>query len=207
LPYLKLKQPQARLALEIERIRAALPRTNNGGAEWTPRARAECEAIKQKIHSLNARGPAVKSAEDTFLPNQPIAEWNPRTQLWETSQMDLFSEQQAPYSLTWPTSGMTVSGRLYPLPRSELRMNDSESLSSPGRLPTPVAVTRERTASEVETRAGTRALGSANLDEVVIRDLLPTPNTMSGGPQTPEARAARGHGSYAEDIPELLPPE
>lgn len=138
LPHLKLKAPQARLALEVERIRSSLPRTNNGGAAWTPQSRAECERIKQKVHGLNAKGPGAKRAEDSFLPVRPIAEWNPLTQLWETDQMDLFSGRREPYSLPWPTSGMTRSGRLLPLPMSAHPTAGKESLSSPV-LPTPRA--------------------------------------------------------------------
>ena len=44
--------------------------------------------------------------------------WNPVRQLWETEQADLFSGQQEPFSETFPTSGMTRSGRLLPLPMS-----------------------------------------------------------------------------------------
>jgi len=51
-------------------------------------------------------------------------------------------------------------------------------------LPTPTAITRERTPREVAERMRTRSIGSANLDEVVIRDfqahLLPTPNAADG---------------------------
>ena len=47
---------------------------------------------------------------------QHIATWNPQTQLWVTEQADLFSGQQEPFSETFPTSGMTRSGRLLPLP-------------------------------------------------------------------------------------------
>ena len=137
LPHLRLKGPQARLALEVERIRASLPRTNNGGSDWTPQARAECETIKQKIHGLNAKGPGAKSVEDSFLPVRPIAEWNPQTQLWETDQMDLFSGRRVPYSPPWPTSGMTRSGRLLPLPMSGHPIGGNECSSS--QLPTPTA--------------------------------------------------------------------
>lgn len=129
LPHLRLKGPQARLALEVERIRMSLPRTNNGGSDWTLQARAECETIKQKIHGLNAKGPGAKSAEDSFLPVRPMAEWNPQTQLWETDHMDLFSGRREPYSPTWPTSGMTRSGRLFPLPASAHPIDGNESSS------------------------------------------------------------------------------
>ena len=49
---------------------------------------------------------------------QHIAEWNPTTQLWELEDVDLFSEQRAPFLATFPTSGMTLGGRLLPLPQS-----------------------------------------------------------------------------------------
>jgi hypothetical protein len=66
---------------------------------------------------------------------QQHIEWNPTTQLWETEQADLFSGQQEPFSETWPTSGMTRSGRLLPLPTSA--PPTAESVSS--LLPSPVA--------------------------------------------------------------------
>src|SRR6185312_5946309 len=59
LPYLRLKEAQARLVLEVERVRADLPRRPNGSGEWNSRARAECEAIKTKLHRLNAKGERV----------------------------------------------------------------------------------------------------------------------------------------------------
>jgi len=46
---------------------------------------------------------------------QPIATWNPARQLWELEDVCLFSEQQEPFSETWPTSGMTRNGQLLPL--------------------------------------------------------------------------------------------
>jgi hypothetical protein len=61
-PYLQLKQEQARLALEVETIRAALARRPNGlGGAWTPEARQVCAAIKQQMHVLNAKGPRVSA--------------------------------------------------------------------------------------------------------------------------------------------------
>ena len=63
--------------------------------------------------------------------------WNPVRQLWETEQADLFSGQQEPFSETWPTSGMTRSGRLLPLPMSGHPIGGNECSSS--QLPTPTA--------------------------------------------------------------------
>ena len=58
LPYLRLKRDQAEVALEVERIRDALSRRANGNAIWTPEAREACEALKQRMHQLNRKGPA-----------------------------------------------------------------------------------------------------------------------------------------------------
>ena len=67
---------------------------------------------------------------------QHIATWNPQTQLWETGQIDLFSEQSEPYSETFPTSGMTRNGQLFPLQASGHHTAGSEFLLL---LPSPVA--------------------------------------------------------------------
>ena len=65
-----------------------------------------------------------------------IAQWNPTTQLWETDQIDLFSEHSEPYSETLPTSGMTRNGQLLPLQALGLPIDESEYSSL---LPNPVA--------------------------------------------------------------------
>lgn len=163
LPYLRLKGPQARLALEVERIRLSLPRTNNGGSDWTPQARAECERIKQKIHLLNAKGPGARNAEASFLPVRPIAEWNSERQLWETDQMDLFSGRRVPYSPTFPPSGMTRSGRLLPLPASAHPI-DASGYSSSQVLPTPRATDGTKGGPNQRGSSGDLMLPSAVMD-------------------------------------------
>ena len=65
-----------------------------------------------------------------------IATWNPKRELWETDEVDLFSERQAPFSETWPTSGMTRSGQLLPLPMLAPPTAENGSLLL---LPSPVA--------------------------------------------------------------------
>lgn len=60
---------------------------------------------------------------------QHIATWNAKTQLWETDQRNLFCALQEPYAETWPTSGMTVAGRLYPLPPPVPHTAENESSS------------------------------------------------------------------------------
>lgn len=56
MPYLRIKAGQAYWVLEVERIRASLPRRPNGSGAWTPEARAECAAIKGRLHELNCKG-------------------------------------------------------------------------------------------------------------------------------------------------------
>jgi hypothetical protein len=62
----------------------------------------------------------------------PIAVWNPARDVWEIPETaDLFCEHSDVYSVTFPTSGMTVSGVAYELPTSVPRMDDSGWESSP----------------------------------------------------------------------------
>lgn len=112
--------------------------------------------------------------------------------------------QQVPYSETWPASGMTQGGRLYPLPMPVLRIAGSESSSSPGLLPTPrtahgmnstMEANRERIAHH--QAAGGRAW-RGTIEEAV--SLLPTPNaTDHKGPGQPPGRTRDGHLRPASD--------
>lgn len=198
-PYLKLKAPQARLVLEVERIRADLPRRPNGSGQWNSRARAECEAIKAKLHRLNAKGERAQNAEDSSLPRQPLATWNPRRMLWETDQADLFSAQQEPYSETFATSGMTRSGRLLPLPASAPPTDENEYSSL---LPTPGADLGEQHAPRdpVQRRA--------NGQQVSLEDAacyLPTPNAMDWvAPKNASNRQAQRDRGYGMDLREAV---
>ena len=57
--------------------------------------------------------------------------------LWETEELSLFSERLEPFSATFPTSGMTRGGRLFPLPQSAHHIDGNECSSLP---PTPATV-------------------------------------------------------------------
>jgi hypothetical protein len=83
--------------------------------------------------------------------------WNPKTQLWETENVDLFSERQEPYSVTFPTSGMTRRGRLLPLETSAPHIGGNEFLL----LPTP------GTMDDREKRT-THAAGNLTLQGAVV---------------------------------------
>jgi hypothetical protein len=121
------------------------------------------------------------------------AQWNPQTQLWETDQADLFSEQQEPFSETWPTSGMTRNGQLLPLPASEHPTGESESSLS--LMPTPTKGDGEGGGKRhgvtwEDTTKSTGAGGASRLRDVV--GLLPTPRATDGTKGGPNQRGSSG---------------
>ena len=101
------------------------------------------------------------------LPLQPFATWNSVSGVWETNQLDL-SAQRAPFSETWPTSGMTRNGSVYPLPRSAHPTPDTGSSSLPTALfRTPLASDAARggeSLQQVKARRGTIALSHQIID-------------------------------------------
>jgi len=109
--------------------------------------------------------------EETVQPlnPQPFATWNPESGVWETNQLDL-SARPAPFSETWPTSGMTRGGSAYPLPLSVLRIPGSASSSSrtaPILFRTPLASDASRggeSLDQVRARRGTIALSHQIID-------------------------------------------
>lgn len=111
---------------------------------------------------------------------QPFAVWNPTRGVWETNQPDLYGHL-APYSGTWPTSGMTHDGSAYPLPQSAHPILGSASSSSPSALfRTPLASDSARggeTLDQVKARGGTIALSHQVIDLVTRRERLPSPET------------------------------
>lgn len=100
---------------------------------------------------------------------QPLAIWNPRRGVWETTQRDLFG-LSAPFSAIWPTCGMTRSGSAYRLPLSALLTTGSASSSSPpakALFRTPLASDSSRggeTLDQVKARRGTIALSHQIID-------------------------------------------
>ena len=98
---------------------------------------------------------------------QPLAVWNPTRGIWEKPQLDLFGQQEQFWE-TWPTSGMTRNGSVYPLPPSAHRTPDTGSSSSPTALfRTPLASDAARggeTLQQVKARRGTIALSHQIID-------------------------------------------
>lgn len=137
---------------------------------------------------------------------QPFAVWNPTRGVWETSQPDLYGHL-APYSETWPTSGMTHDGSAYPLPQSEHRIPASASSFSLGALfRTPLASDSARggeTLDQVRARRGTIALSHQVIDLVTRRNRFSPETTFAligeffdAGDATPEPSPA---GSASPD--------
>lgn len=145
---------------------------------------------------------------------QPFAIWNPTRGVWETSQPDLYGHL-APYSETWPTSGITRDGSAYPLPQSEHRIHGSESSSSPTPLfRTPLASDSARggeTLEQVKARRGTIALSHQVIDLVTAHGRRPSPETtfalieefFDSGDATLKPSA---DGNVLRAAPRLLPP-
>lgn len=108
---------------------------------------------------------------------QPFAVWDPTRGVWETSQPDLYGHL-APYSETWPTSGMTHDGSAYPLPSSVRPIPGSASSSSPAALfRTPLASDSARggeSLEQVRARRGTIALSHQVIELVAKRSRRPS---------------------------------
>ena len=124
---------------------------------------------------------------------QHIAQWNPTTQLWETDQIDLFSGRSEPYSVTFPTSGMTRSGALLPLPASGHRIGGS-GFSSSRLLPTPTSGDEVGTGYATSWEELTQANGRHRLRDAVtvIANMLPTPPATDGTKGGPNQRGSSG---------------
>ena len=114
-------------------------------------------------------------------PVQPLAVWNPTRGIWEKLHLDLLGQQEQFWE-TWPTSGMTRNGSVYPLQQSAHPTPDTASSSSPTALfRTPLASDASRggeSLQQVKARRGTIALSHQIIDLA-----LHGPN---GYPQTEE---------------------
>lgn len=90
---------------------------------------------------------------------QPIAQWNPARDVWETDQLSICGHSDV-FSETFPTSGMTAAGTAFALPTSALRTDVSASSSL---LPTP---------SVADAMGGHERRGGARGDELLLTGVL-----------------------------------
>lgn len=130
---------------------------------------------------------------------QPTAMWNPARGVWEIPMENILCEHWGLFSATFPTSGMMLGGKLFPLPLLAHRTDENEfSL-----LRTPVASEAEGGAihpDDAKAGGNTLKLGYQMLAlGGHIHPKLPTPNTMDMLPaRTPEQKAANKHkGGYS----------
>jgi hypothetical protein len=125
--------------------------------------------------------------------------WNPVRQLWETEQADLFSALLEPFSETFPTSGMTQSGRLFPLPQSAHPIagngfSSLELLHTPDTMP-------DAPNKGSNTKSKPAGLGN----QVIEIALLPTPQSMDWvAPKNAENRERQSERGYGIDLREAV---
>lgn len=126
----------------------------------------------------------------------PIAIWNPARGVWEKPDTNILCGQQVPYVETWPASGMTLSGELFPHPGLERPTSGTGFSSSDGMLPTPETKSRIRQSPRGPrpTSGPHRGGVTETLEQVLVK--LPTPQAHDlKGPPGTAARARKGFQS------------
>jgi hypothetical protein len=188
--------PQAFDAKDIRRDSEALARAKKKGG---------CRNLREEVLTSSAADSPVKTSpspervlvlqergvDSGANTTDSLANYDPATSSWRTSQRCLV-EGWAPYSETWPRSGMTRSGTAYRLPTLVPLTGETES----GSRPTPSAQwLNEPTLEHTQHRANTMTRGLP-LSQVVR--LYPTPsasdNRDRGNMSTPaiKRRIAKG---------------
>jgi hypothetical protein len=109
-PMLLTKAQPARIALEFQDMLNHCDRRPNGTSLWTEETHRQAHIFRARIQEANRTGP--DPAPPMLLPHRrPLAvyrygEW------WELDE-DLFGPVE--FRGRWPTSGLMVGGRIYPL--------------------------------------------------------------------------------------------
>jgi hypothetical protein len=117
LPYLILKQEQARVALRVMEIRRGLVPEGGITARWTSEAAARCEAARMSIQEMNRKGPEPTTSEPP-IPGRFVARLV--GDQWVTNQGSLFSDTGwEPFSGPWPNSGFGGPGGFWTRNTSE----------------------------------------------------------------------------------------
>jgi hypothetical protein len=166
---------------------------------------------------------------------EPTATWNGARGVWEKLETSILCGHPVPFSETWPTSGMTRSGSLYPRATPGRPTSASACSLSPGLLPTPTTSTGRNarhgdtsrgddlpeavkylpTPQAADARRGAesemgglRPSGAKRSDGLKTA-LLKTPTAqlaVNGGSQHPDKRREGGHGpTLADQVEHLLP--
>lgn len=126
LPYLRLKEEQAQLAIRAWEIRGALESAQDGRKMWTEEAHNRVLRIKQRISELNLKGPQPL---ETIPQGGRLFALRAGGQ-WVSPQRTLFDDLQwQPFSESWPTAGLIVSGGAYAMPNIGESPNDAAESS------------------------------------------------------------------------------
>lgn len=144
---------------------------------------------------------------------EPTATWNRARGVWETLETNIICGHSALYSETFPTSGMTLGGQLFPLPKRAPRTAASAYSSSRGLLPTPMVGDAKMARNSTANRRSVPPTGvhaGDTLTDILVPQLLKTPTAqlaVNGGSQHPDKRREGGHGPTLADQVEhtLLP--
>lgn len=91
-----------------------LPSTASSAGDWWTSLRAASPARTSPLLDA-ALGLTEREAASGGRCAEPLARFDPATSLWRTCQLSLEGELSE-FLETWPASGMTVAGALYPLP-------------------------------------------------------------------------------------------
>jgi hypothetical protein len=213
-PMLLVKAEAARIALELQDMMDAAPRTRNKrGAQWSPSMRDRADVLIARMHEANRRGPDPVVAGSRPLAVRRVGSWWPADETAED-----------PTEFRLPLSGVMVNGRIYPAPAAQ-----TEAATVAGLLPTPEAKLsdsgpdyarqgRDGSGGDDLTTAVFRAENTANLPTPTTRDakgrnqrddasclpgavermtpsdpdLLPTPRASEGPKGSPNQRGSSG---------------
>lgn len=167
-PFLELKAEQAKVALELQAIIEALPKPKGVRRAWSDEARRKAEALKNRMTSLNAKGPTLPECPQGCIAVLHEGHW------W-TPQMSLFDETGlTPFSGSFPKSGSMRNGVIYKQPPLALRTSGSESSS----WPTPRAQEDNCSAEATDARAE-RARKKYNAGEYGDNSGPPSMNSLN----------------------------
>ena len=124
--------------------------------------------------------------------SESLGKWDPASSFWRTCQASMFDltmdghHMAAPWSESWPKSGMTRNGELYPLPMQAHYISETGG----GFFPTPTSRDRKDSGQNVNWEPIAKKFKLAG-----VVHMLPTPSSGgdSGGPH-----GIRG-GSWAKE--------
>ena len=124
--------------------------------------------------------------------SEPLGRWDPGSQSVKTCQGSLLTGTPEPWSGSFPKSGMTVAGALYPPPKSAHRtggLGGGALRIEQGYVPTPTASNRPNRANALPRKS---LVDLAQEGEVMFPTPLTTDAPDHGGPPNKNANTKQG---------------